>query len=67
MKEFVKMRNPQEWRIWHPWNRSAQQEWLKPQTESLGTDFRTFSVDGQEAFVILEHFQTYIKTHKNED
>ena len=55
-------RNPQEWRIWHPWNRSAQQEWLKPQTESLGTDFRTFSVDGQEAFVTLERFQTL---HRN--
>ena len=28
------------------------------QTESGGTDFRTFSVDGQEAFVTLERFQT---------
>ena len=28
------------------------------QTESVGTDIRTFSVDGQEAFVTLEHFQT---------
>ena len=32
------------------------------QIESLGTDFRTFSVDDQEAFVTLEHFQTL---HRN--
>ena len=46
--------NPQEWRFR---NRSANKN-DDIQTESLGTDFRTFSVDGQEAFLTLEHFQT---------